>query len=444
MTFFTVRATLVGGETGASGWRFGDRRLAEAKFREVCGPLCTEAWLLRWTDVPSIRGKKEVYIELHWTFRAGVDSAQELLTTVHVLEDSETSLDLADQGARVLAAVDNADRVSDISLELVRSPSVHNLREIEIDFDAPPDDSHILVFVAPERITADRASCDLELSFVKVSPRLKVSPPDVASPFSGLRLRCQWNAGGDWADDEVTYGWSTDYRDVGTVDLKRAECMIQMLRKIREIEATFPFKPKSFGEYVVVMAQRIGLNPDSIGCIENQNSAEPLTRYGNKCVCLSSIELRITIDEAIARWIQSHSHPRKHRVFVVSDEPAIIEVIPSMFIARGCDAEGSLSLRNGSWAYEKVLREAAEFRPSVLLIFYNCNLCPKVDDLDLPSRLLGQFLFAKVIITRVGETVSVRDEVLEYLERCHRSFHIVDVPFEVDQILSLIQENAGT
>jgi len=44
-----------------------------------------------------------------------------------------------------------------------------------------------------------------------------------------------------------------------------------------------------------------------------------------------------------------------------------------------------------------------------------------------------------VIVTKVGETVSVRDEVVDYLERARRDFHIVDTPFEVDQILSLIE-----
>ena len=104
--------------------------------------------------------------------------------------------------------------------------------------------------------------------------------------------------------------------------------------------------------------------------------------------------------------------------------------------------EGHCHIETGSWNYEAVLRDAAEFQPTVLFIFYNCHLCPKFDNLDLPSRLLRRFLFAKVLISRVGDAVSVRPDVLEYLEQSGREVHMVDVPFEIDKILPIFEADS--
>jgi len=442
MTFFTVRATLVGGETGAAGWRFRDQRVAEAKFKEVCGPLCKEAWLIRWSDDRFIRGKKQVFLERHWTFKIGLDTTERLLGKVHVLENGSSETD--DPEARIFAVTEEQG-INDLSLSLIQGKPSHNLHEIEIDFDSPADDTGIHVLVDPQKIKSDEGYCRFELRFAKASyrgKRLRVSNPDLLSPYHNLVLSCLWNTRERWEDGENTYGWSTDYRNIGSVDLKRAQTMADMLRKIQDIEETFPFRPKSFGEYVVVVAQRLGLNPDSLGCLvindEEGERTEEWTRYA----LLESTELRIATDEAIARWTQSHPPSTKPRIFVVSDESAIVEAIPQMLVAKGFDARGSLSHRNGSWNYEAVLRDAAEFQPTVLFIFYNCHLCPKFDNLDLPSRLLRRFLFAKVLISRVGDAVSVRPDVLEYLEQSGREVHIVDVPFEIDKILPIFEADS--
>jgi hypothetical protein len=104
MAFFTVRATLIGGETGAVRWRFGDRKLAEEKFKEVCGPLCAEAWLLYWTDDPSRRGTKEVYLERHWDPQAGLDCSKKLWGKAEQLFDSP-----ADEITEILDQISDED-----------------------------------------------------------------------------------------------------------------------------------------------------------------------------------------------------------------------------------------------------------------------------------------------------------------------------------------------
>jgi hypothetical protein len=369
MALFTVRATLVGGEKGAASWGFADPVLADEKFTEVCGPLCEEAWLLHWVDDRFIRGRKEVYLQRRWTFQTGVDSSRKLLGRVNVLEkkDLKREANAPETGA---PKTDETERINDLSTSLIRGDSVHNFRELDWDFDGPADDSRIHVLVDSDRITHDGEFGHFELRFAKVSSRHNVSFPDSTSCFDNLAFRCQWNVNDRWTPGEETYGWSTDYRNVGNVGLNRAECMALTLKRIAEIEETLPFKPSSFGEYAVIMAQRLGLNPDSIGCLKSQDDSPGLHEIeAKKHARLNSSELRIAIDDAVAGRMQSFRPRRKHRFFIVSDEPAIVETVPQMFLDKGCDAVGSLSFRGGSWAYERVLKEAVDFQPKNMCIF---------------------------------------------------------------------------
>src|SRR5258706_5411510 len=86
MDFFTVRARVIGGETHTAKWMFRGKEQAAAKFKEVCGPLCEEAWLIHWAEDSSARGKKEIVLEQHWTLRGGIEKKQESLGNVKVMD----------------------------------------------------------------------------------------------------------------------------------------------------------------------------------------------------------------------------------------------------------------------------------------------------------------------------------------------------------------------
>lgn len=97
MDFYTVRARLVDGEPAGEKWRFRDRQQAAAKFAEVCGPLCSEAWLIHWVDDASVRGRKEVVLERHWTLRGGIHVEPTSLGRVQVLDDDESLHEVDDR-----------------------------------------------------------------------------------------------------------------------------------------------------------------------------------------------------------------------------------------------------------------------------------------------------------------------------------------------------------
>lgn len=106
MDFFTVRAKLIGGEPSIKKWTYRSEVQAEAKFKEVCGPLCAETWLIHWADDRSIRGKKEMVLEQHWTRRGGTEMKQESLGVVEVLDDDESLLEFDDKESNQVEKTD--------------------------------------------------------------------------------------------------------------------------------------------------------------------------------------------------------------------------------------------------------------------------------------------------------------------------------------------------
>jgi CheY-like chemotaxis protein len=123
MDFFTVRAKFIGGEMQANKWMFRSREQAAAKFKELCGPLCEEAWLIHWAEGPSARGKKEVVMEQHWTLRRGMEKKQELLGNVKVMDNDESLLEFDDEALNQientgLAEVANKTAVAEFTQQL--------------------------------------------------------------------------------------------------------------------------------------------------------------------------------------------------------------------------------------------------------------------------------------------------------------------------------------
>jgi hypothetical protein len=74
---------------------------------------------------------------------------------------------------------------------------------------------------------------------------------------------------------------------------------------------------------------------------------------------------------------------KKPRLFVVSDEPAMLELIAMLLGKSDCESTGSLSLRGRGWAFEEVLADAMAFQPNVLMFCINRHLCPLIDGVDI-------------------------------------------------------------
>lgn len=76
-----------------------------------------------------------------------------------------------------------------------------------------------------------------------------------ACPYADLQFRGQGHV--EKQDSVPTYGWSLEYYDLYNVDLRQAERMVKMLRKIEKIE--FPVHPTSYGQYIQMACKAIGI-----------------------------------------------------------------------------------------------------------------------------------------------------------------------------------------
>jgi hypothetical protein len=291
--FFTVRATMFEGERGETNWTFLDQREAEKKFNEVCGPLCTEAWLISWTDHPSIRGKKQVYLRRHWTAFDGADETPTWLCDVNTRDEDtlkQTNEDLSDT-------------------------------QIDWDtlFDTTPDDSDIFLFVDPDQFTSDNTYGHFEVGFRKFTFGRNARFPDYESCFHGLTFSCQWDSNLPVGE---TYAWNVRYRNVGVVELKRAQHMAEMLEKIQRAEKSLPSRPRSFGEYVAVMTKGLGLKSDVAAYGEKCDSGERESPDTYAYPPLNGLELQNLVNQLIANRRQSEQNKRAPGILPISEDNA--------------------------------------------------------------------------------------------------------------------------
>ena len=128
----------------------------------------------------------------------------------------------------------------------------------------------------------------------------------------------------------------------------------------------------------------------------------------------------------------------KPRVFVVSDEKTILEYMAELLGARGCETTGSLSLRGKGWAFDEVLADAIAFQPNVLMFCINCHLCPEIGGVDIPRMLFRQFPDARIIVTRMGYGLNIREDTKMMLQKQGRHFHVLDVPFDQYELLGVL------
>lgn len=81
------------------------------------------------------------------------------------------------------------------------------------------------------------------------------------SAFDNMAFHVQWDTEGCHSTPlEHTYGWQVRYRDVYSVDLSDAERMVQTLRKAAKAYAALTVKPVTFGQYVAMLANALGIH----------------------------------------------------------------------------------------------------------------------------------------------------------------------------------------
>ena len=273
VNFFTVRATMTDGKRAEARWTFSDQGEAEKKFDEVCGPLCTEAWLISWTDHPSIRCKKQAHLRRHWTPSSGTDETPTWLCDVTTHED-------------------------------IPEQTNEELLDTQFDWDTlferAPDDSEVFLFIDPDQFTIDNTCGHFEVGFRKISFARTPRFPDYESCFRGLAFSCQWDSNVPIAE---TYAWKLSYRNVGVVELKRARRMAEMLEKIQSVEKSLPSPPRSFGEYVSLMAKGLEFNSDVMAFRRGCDTVE--TQSVGSYLPLNALELQYFVNQLIADRRQS-------------------------------------------------------------------------------------------------------------------------------------------
>lgn len=111
------------------------------------------------------------------------------------------------------------------------------------------------IFIDPKSLRLRDGFGGLEISIVRITEE-GVRNPSTDDPFDNLVISAQWDR-----DDhsERTYGWDVRYRNVFAVDKQDAERMVKMFRRIERVEKKFPVWPTSFGQYVSLMAQGLGI-----------------------------------------------------------------------------------------------------------------------------------------------------------------------------------------
>ena len=78
--------------------------------------------------------------------------------------------------------------------------------------------------------------------------------------YSDLELHTQWNTERtETYSATCTYGDSVYYKTPYRVGRHEAECMLKMLKRIKQVEAKFPIHPASFGQWVVLLCKGLGI-----------------------------------------------------------------------------------------------------------------------------------------------------------------------------------------
>ena len=112
------------------------------------------------------------------------------------------------------------------------------------------------------------------------------------SPYADLQFHAQWNTDrGETYAANCTYAHDCYYSAPYNVKRRRTERMLKMLKKIESATEKFPVHPASFGQYVVLLCQGLGIKrlcvtENSRGWHnENTHTFAPITEAQRKIDC---------------------------------------------------------------------------------------------------------------------------------------------------------------
>lgn len=129
----------------------------------------------------------------------------------------------------------------------------------------PDDKLELSVLVDPCTLKTDHYSDNstfYKLAFVTINEQEQVrnvSSSFGSEPFAGfdsLKFRC-WIS---WSNDRFSAdSWEVLYDNLYSVQLHEAERLVKTLKRIRKIEDKMVIRPKTFGQYVAMIAAELGI-----------------------------------------------------------------------------------------------------------------------------------------------------------------------------------------
>ena len=132
--------------------------------------------------------------------------------------------------------------------------------------DTQPKTRFAVLIEEPKLDTSYSASgCVWELSVVRVDPA-KEEPRNCDRDswerpeeriFEDMKIRCyiSWY-GGKW---ETARSFTVEYKNVYTVDSNAVKILSAGLARVEKIVKSFPVQPETFGQYVCLLASRLGV-----------------------------------------------------------------------------------------------------------------------------------------------------------------------------------------
>ncbi len=122
---------------------------------------------------------------------------------------------------------------------------------------------------------------------------------DFSADFDDLTFRCQVSAR---TCEGEPYGFSCEYKDIYTLDLRRAERCVKMLRKIEKAGEKFPVHPETFGQFVALLCAALGITGAVQAPEDNRSTWHDETNYKH----WKANDIQWLVDRQIADFMTEH------------------------------------------------------------------------------------------------------------------------------------------
>jgi len=119
-------------------------------------------------------------------------------------------------------------------------------------------------------------------------------------PYKDLEFRCQISP----ADHSKfkPYGFSCEYRHVYIVDLRNAEVMCKMLKRIDKASEKWVVRPETFGQYVSLVCQSINITD----AVHARDGTETGWHNDTEYIYWKAKDIQYLVDRRIAEFVEAH------------------------------------------------------------------------------------------------------------------------------------------